>query len=127
VNPIAAFERLPELVNGDDVLVRRGRFLTTTCLVAIGATPFYVTVEKGRIAALERGTRIMRPWSFAVRASEDAWTRLWAPIPEPGWHDLWALAKRREAVIEGDLHPVMANLQYLKDVLTAPRRLHDAG
>ena len=32
-------------------------------------------------------------------------------MPRPGWHDLLALTKRGEALLEGDLHPFMANLQ----------------
>jgi hypothetical protein len=46
----------------------------------------------------------------------------WQPMPRPGWHDLLALTKRGEAVLEGDLHPFMSNLQYFKDVLALPRQ-----
>ena len=119
----AAFERLPALVNGNEILVRRGRFLTTECLVAIGEIPFYVSISEGRIARMERGPRLMRPWIFAVRGSASAWNKFWQPVPEAGWHDLFALTKRGEASLEGDLRPLMANLQYMKDVLAAPRSL----
>ena len=50
-----------------------------------------------------------------------AWAEYWQPAPRPGWHDLLALTKRREAMLEGDLHPFMAHLQYFKDVLALPR------
>ena len=36
---------------------------------------------------------------------------------------LFALFKRGLLRIEGDLHPFMANLLYIKDVLAAPRRV----
>jgi hypothetical protein len=42
-------------------------------------------------------------------------------VPKPGFHDLLALTKRGEAVLEGDLHPFIAHLQYFKDVLALPR------
>jgi hypothetical protein len=116
------FERLPQLVNGDAALVRRGRFLTVDCLVELGEAPYYLTIAAGRVAAIERGPKLMRPWRFAVRAGAAAWRRFWAPMPAPGDHDLLALAKRGELRIEGDLHPFMANLLYFKDVLAAPRR-----
>lgn len=118
----AIFERLPELVNGDAGLVRRGRLLTTTFLVESGATAFLVHVVEGRIARVERGPFLLRSWSFAVRASAEAWARFWEPVPAPGWHDLFAMKKRGEARVEGDLHPLMAHLRYVKDVLAAPRR-----
>jgi hypothetical protein len=65
----------------------------------------------------------MRPWVFAFRASIEAWDRFWQPMPEAGWHDIFALMKRGEASVEGDLRPFMANLQYIKDLLAAPRSL----
>jgi hypothetical protein len=44
-------------------------------------------------------------------------------MPEPGWHDLFALVRRGCASVEGDLQPLMANLQYVKDLLALPRRI----
>jgi hypothetical protein len=43
-------------------------------------------------------------------------------VPPPGWHDLFALSKKGVMVLEGDLQPLMANLQYVKDLLALPRR-----
>jgi len=39
-------------------------------------------------------------------------------------HDLLALTKRGEAIIEGELHPFMIHLQYFKDLLALPRLRH---
>ena len=64
----------------------------------------------------------MRSWRFSYRASAAAWAEYWQARPRPGWHDLLALTKRGEAVLEGDLHPFMAHLQYFKDVLALPRQ-----
>ena len=58
---------------------------------------------------------------FSYRASVAAWAEYWQPAPRPGFHDLLALTKRGEAVLEGDLHPFMTHLQYFKDVLALPR------
>ncbi len=112
----AAFEQLPLLVAADVRLAHRARHLAVECLIEIGAVPFYAAIAQGRLEALERGPLLMRPWRFAVRAPAAAWLALWQPVPAPGWHDLMALAKRGEARLEGDLHPLMANLQYFKDV-----------
>jgi hypothetical protein len=116
-------ESLPELVNGDPVLVRRGRFLSTRFLVAIGDSQYLVDVLDGRIDRVERGPFVMPSWRFALRGGADAWRGFWQKTPPPGYHDLFALSKRGLIAIEGDLHPLMANLLYLKDVLAAPRRL----
>ena len=116
-------ENLPELVNGDAVLVRRGRFLSTCFLVAVGEIEYLVDVREGRIDRVARGPFLMPSWRFALRGSAEAWHRFWQKTPPPGYHDLFALSKRGLLVIEGDLHPLMANLFYMKDVLAAPRRL----
>jgi hypothetical protein len=118
----ARIEALPDLVNGDGALVRRGRFLTTTFLVGIGDADYLVKVVEGRIAGVEQGPFLLRPWSFAVRAPAEAWARFWEPAPPPGYHDLFAMKKLGVASVEGDIVPLMANLRYVKDVIAAPRR-----
>ena len=114
-------ERLPEWVNADPGLVRRGRYLSTTFLIEIGDVAWLVTVHEGRVARVERGPFLMREWAFAIRASAEAWRRYWEPVPAPGFHDLFALTKGGHARVEGDLQPLMANLRYVKDLLTLPR------
>ena len=118
----AIVARLPDLVNGDADLVRRGQRLTTTFLLAVDDAEYLVHVAAGRLAAVERGPFLLRSWSFAVRAPREAWARFWQPVPEPGYHDLFAMKKLGVARVEGDLWPLMAHLRYLKDVLATPRR-----
>ena len=114
--------RLPDLVNRNAALLRRGRHLDSTSC-SRSALSYHVSIEGGRIARLDRGPLLMRSWALAFRGSDDAWHQFWQPFPPPHFHDIFALAKRGEFRIEGDLHPLMANLLYFKDVLAAPRRL----
>jgi hypothetical protein len=118
----ARMEQLPTLVNGNSDLVRRGAWVDVQFQIGLGAVSYYVTVAAGRVVALERGPLLMRSSRFSIQATIEAWAKFWAPVPEPGWHDLLALTKRGAARFEGDLHPLIANLQYFKDVLAAPRR-----
>jgi hypothetical protein len=120
---VALIEQLPRLVNEDADLVRRGAWVDLCFELGLGDIPYFVTVSGGRIAALDRGPLLMRSTRFQIHGAVEAWRRFWAPVPEPGWHDLLALTKRGAARIAGDLHPLLANLQYFKDVLAAPRRL----
>jgi pimeloyl-ACP methyl ester carboxylesterase len=117
----AVFERLAELVNGDERLVRRGRFLTTTFLLEADDAAWLIRVVEGRIERVERGPFLMRAWSFAVRASQESWQRFWEPVPAPGYHDLFAMSRNGHVRIEGDLLPLMTHLRYIQDVLAAPR------
>jgi hypothetical protein len=123
----AIVARLPDLVNADDALVRRGARLSTTFLLAVDDDEFLIHVLAGRVHAVERGPLLLRSWSFAVRASADAWARFWQPVPAPGYHDLFAMKKLGVARVEGDLWPLMVHLRYVKDVLAAPRRERPAA
>ena len=76
------------------------------------------------------GQRLLKPWSFSITASDEAWLRHWMVSPPPGWHDIFAMAKIGEASIEGDLYPMMSNLRYFKELMALPRGMgaqSDAG
>ena len=109
-------------VNSDPHLVWRGRTLTTDCMVQIGSTAFLLRIDSGHVRECLTQFPLLCPWTFAVRGTVRAWANLWQEPPAPGWHDLFALSKRGELSLEGNLHPFMAHLQYVKDVLALPRK-----
>jgi hypothetical protein len=118
---IQAFAKIPAFLDQTPALIARGRFLDCECLLGPMAHPFHATIQKGRIVDLTPAPVLMRSWRFAYRASPAAWAEYWQAMPRPGFHDLLALTKRGEAVLEGDLHSFIAHLQYFKDVLALPR------
>lgn len=120
-------ENLKELVNADERLVRRGRYVDTTFMVEIGDISYLVRVAEGRVSDVIRGPFVMPTWSFAMRASEETWNRFRLPLPPPGFHDLFALIKRRALRVEGNLHPFMANLFYFKGVMAKLRASEGAS
>jgi len=109
------------MVDADPALVRRGRHLTVTFLVACGGRRIYLTIRDGRVADVDDQPALMRPYQFAIHAEAACWQRFWQAVPEPGYHDLLALTRFGHARLEGELLPLMQNLQYIKDVLAAPR------
>jgi pimeloyl-ACP methyl ester carboxylesterase len=116
-------EKIPDLVNADAELVRRGRFLSTTFMVEVGDKGYLVKVYEGRIVSVTPGPFVTPSFSFALRAPADEWQTFWTPLPPPGHHDIFALFKRGKLKIEGDMRVFMAHLLYIKDVLASPRRL----
>jgi len=114
-------EDLKNKVNGDTMLVKRGRFLTTSFLLEVGSTAWLIGISEGQIVAITKGPFVMPSWSFALRASEDEWSKFWSEKPQPGSHDLMALIKRRVLKAEGDLKVFMANLRYFKEALVKLR------
>jgi hypothetical protein len=113
-------EGLPRLVNDNPAIVRWGRRMHETFMVAVGDTQFLLTVRDGKLE-VEKGPFVQRTWRFAIRARREAWEKFWQTTPAPGWHDLFALLRRGDVAFEGDQRVLMAYLQYVKLVLAAPR------
>ncbi|WP_407177214.1 hypothetical protein [Bradyrhizobium sp. STM 3562] len=119
---IATFKSLPDLLARDEALITRGRWLDVDCLLGPMVQPFHIAIRAGRIVEMTPAPLLMRSWRFSYRASTQALAAYWQAVPRPGWHDLLALTKRGEAVLEGDLYPFMTHLQFFKDLLALPRR-----
>ena len=124
MTPADRFARLPALLAADQDLKRRGRWLDGDCRIDVGDEPFFLSFRDGSLVALHRGPKLMRSAVFVFRATAEAWTQYWKPIPEPGWHDLFALTKRGAASMDGDLRPLLQNLQFFKDLLALPRQVN---
>jgi hypothetical protein len=69
----AMIERLPELVNGDATLPRRGRHLTVDIMIEIAGEPYYVSIERGRVSALQRGTVVWHDTYYGAPTDGSAW------------------------------------------------------
>jgi hypothetical protein len=115
-------EQLAARVNGDANLVRRGKHVNTTFLIAIDNADHLVSVSEGKITGIKPGPFITPNYSFALRASRESWEKLWSPQPIAGFTDIFALVKKKLLRIEGDLHPFMAHLLYFKGVVAAAGR-----
>ena len=120
----ALTERLGSLYRLDDRAVERGRHVSTTFLIDAGAEQALVDIEHGRVTAITDPTAAVMPtWRFALRAPAQEWDAFWEALPRPGSHDLFALLRRRQLRLEGDLYPFMSNLFYFKELLAQPRTL----
>jgi hypothetical protein len=127
MTPADRFARLPDLLAADTDLRRRGHWLNADCRIDIGAEPFHLTLREGGLADFARGPRLLRSVAFSLHGTDDAWRHHWQKVPAPGWHDLFAMTKRGAMSINGDLRPLLQNLQYFKDLLALPRRLPEAS
>jgi len=114
-------EALKQRVNDDAGLVRRGRYLTTSFLLEVGATSWLISIFEGKIVSVTKGPFVMPSSSFALRAPEEEWQKFWSMRPPPGSNDLLALVRRRVLKAEGNLQIFMANLRYFKEALAKLR------
>jgi hypothetical protein len=118
----ALTEQLASLYRLDDRTAESGHYVNTTVLIDAGEQQALITIERGRVTAIEdHSTLIMPGWQFALRAPAAEWEAFWEATPKPGSHDLFALLRRKQLKVEGDLHPFMSNLLYFKTLLALPR------
>ena len=115
-------DSIARFVNADANLVRRGRFVDTTFMIAIDEVYTLLRVQEGRVTQVTPGPFITPDYSFCLRASREVWEKFWQPLPPLGFTDIFALVKQKLMRVEGDLHPFMANLLYFKDVIASPRK-----
>jgi hypothetical protein len=115
-------ELIPKYVNADARLVHLGRFVDTTFMIAIDDAYALIRVESGRVTKITPGPFITPDYSFCLRASRSVWEKFWQPLPPLGFTDVFALVKTKLMRIEGELHPLMSNLLYFKEVIAAPRK-----
>ncbi len=120
-------ENIAEKVNADAALVRRGRFVSLSFVLGIGETDYIVTVREGRISAVGERRLPTETGRFAIRAGREVWAEFWQPIPKRDRHDLFSMVAAGLASLDGELLPLMQNLQYFKDVLAAPRSARGEG
>lgn len=114
-------------VNGNDALVRRGRYVSLDFLVGIGAADYIVAVRGGRIETVAPRRLPTETGIFSVRAAAEVWAEHWKVLPKRDRHDLFNMVSAGLATLDGDLLPFMQNLQYFKDVLASPRPGQEEG
>lgn len=114
-------DQLESRVNSDDALVRRGRYVSLSFLLGVGSEDYIVTIDSGRVCSVAPRPLATVTGRFTIRAAGSVWEEFWKPLPKRDHHDLWAMLAAGLAKIDGDLLPLIQNLQYFKDVLAAPR------
>jgi hypothetical protein len=113
-------EQLPGLVNGNEALVRRGRWTNADMGLSIGEREWTVAIREGRVSVAPVSLRVVAH-DFAIHGTEEAWRAFWQKMPPPRHHDLSALIREGKMRFEGDLDLMMANFLYLKLMLETLR------
>ena len=122
-------QELAGRVNANRALVRRGRWVTLTFVLGVDDMDYLIDVERGAIADVRPRRLQTQIGVFAIRAARVTWQEHWRRYPRPDYHDIWSMLPKGLARLDGDLVPLMQNLQYFKDVIASLRveEVADAG
>jgi len=109
-----AFGSLLARAEGDALLARFGIDLDCALLVGEGGTDWLIEVRAGRVTRVVQGPHVMPRTDLSLRADAATWEKFCAPVPPPGYHDLFALRRYHRIAIEGDIRLMSAYLFYIK-------------
>ncbi|MEM9797323.1 MAG: hypothetical protein AAF919_12585 [Pseudomonadota bacterium] len=115
------WEGVAEALDRRPHLLRLGRLVQDTLLVRVEDGEWFLHFRDGRIKRITDGPSRRTPWTFGLVTDRAALDAFWRPQPEPGFHDIFGLAKLGRARIEGDILAMVRNLRFHKDVLALPR------
>ena len=114
-------KQLKELANRDPLAIRWAGGCRFTMMFAYGEACYRIAVEGGKVSTIEALDYRLHAWDFAVSGEEEAWQEHWAPTPRPTFHDIIAMRTAGHITIEGNLHPFLCNILYVKRLLELPR------
>ena len=115
-------DELMAKTNADEMLVWRGRWINLTFTFGIEDDDYLVTIEKGRITDVSPRRLATHSGAFSIRAKRSTWQAHWQAIPRRDFHDIWSMLPKKLVQIDGDLLPLIQNLQYFKDVIASVRK-----
>ena len=108
-------------VNADPALVHRGRWVSLTFTFGIDDIDYLITIQKGKIVNITQRKLQTIAGRFSIRADAQSWHKHWQKIPQRDYHDIFAMLAKDFVNIDGDLVPLMQNLQYFKDLISKKR------
>jgi hypothetical protein len=117
----ARLARMQHRLHETPHLLRLGRLFSDTVLLEVDGAEFYLTFRDGRLEGIAEGPSRKTPWRFALRSDADALSRFWAPLPAPGFHDIFGLVKIGRGRIDGDILALVKNLRFFKEFMALGR------
>lgn len=102
-------------------LAAQARGLDMRLMLRSGEEDTLVIIRDGAVAEVRPGPHITPSWDTRLAAAPGDWAEFLAPVPRPGYHDIYALLRNRRMAFEGNLLPMMQNLMYIKRLLASLR------
>ena len=111
------------IVNTNQKLVDNGKQLNLCFTFGYGNDDYLFEVKNGRILSINRRTLQTKSGVFKIHAETKSWEKHWLIIPPRDYHDIFAMLAKKIVSIDGNLIPLMQNLQYFKDIIASNRQI----
>jgi hypothetical protein len=114
--------RFRDAVNDDPEMAVIGDWFTTSFSLVCGDRRCIVRFSQGKLVETIVSPKIDRACVFGFRASEEIWSKFLSPVPEPLYHDFFAMLMRVPGfVLEGDTLAAMQNARALHRAMNVMR------
>jgi hypothetical protein len=118
---ITQFRQMQRQLNDAPYLVRMGRQFSETVLIDVSGAEHYLSFRDGRLESVVAGPSRKTPWRFAFRTDAEALAAFWQTLPEPGFHDIFAMVKIGRGRVDGDILALVKNLRFFKEFMALGR------
>ena len=108
-----------ENVNSNKSLVYKGRWVNLTFTFGINDKDLLIKIIKGKIQSITTRTIKTQSGIFRIHGLSASWDKHWLKIPPRDYHDIFAMLAKNIITIDGDLTPLIQNLQYFKDLIAS--------
>ncbi|MDB9915369.1 hypothetical protein OAD30_00935 [Alphaproteobacteria bacterium] len=112
-------DRWIENVNSNKSLVYKGRWVNLTFTFGINDKDLLIKIIKGKIQSITTRTIKTQSGIFRIHGLSESWDKHWLKIPPRDYHDIFAMLAKNIITIDGDLTPLIQNLQYFKDLIAS--------
>lgn len=115
------FNKLTESVGPESPIAKKAELLHTRVMLHYGKIDYLISIKEGVVLSVEPGPHVMPSYDFSFTATSEEWDKFFLTTPPPGSHDIMAMLRRGEMRFDGNLHPLMSNLMYFKQLLASLR------
>ena len=114
-------ENLKNKVNKNTILIQRGKWINLSFVFGVDEKEFIFKIVDGKINSISQKKVDTEFGIFKISSSLKNWERHWLKIPPRDFHDLFAMLSKKMIKLDGNLKPLMQNLQYFKDLIASNR------
>ena len=113
--------KLKDQVNGNKPLTERGKWVSLSFTFGIDNDDYLISIKNGKITQIQKRDLATESGIFAIRAAKSTWKEHWRCIPKRDFHDIWSMLPKQLITLDGNLLPLIQNLQFFKDLIASLR------
>tara|TARA_Y100000588_G_C14084104_1_gene851420 strand:+ start:338 stop:706 length:369 start_codon:yes stop_codon:yes gene_type:complete len=114
-------KNIKKLVNNNTQIISKGRWVKLKFILGVDAEDFIFEINCGKIVSIEKRTVDTKTGLFKISARLTSWKKHWLYMPPRDYHDLFAMLSKKIIKIDGNILPLMQNLQFFKDLIASNR------